>query len=198
MRPASSIADAQAGPNHMPSDESSAMPRREASVAAPWQPSAANRPAASGSCRRPLLPAGAPPRAGGVGGAAIGVAGGRSGVGSDRRRGRNWVAVRPPARSQRPDHRPLSCGDGGAPRGIRTPTARSVAWCSTSSWSAPDGSGLLRLDASTIWSDPSRVPSDRLDDQPDDQGARPEPSATLIAATIREPGPPLPLVAAVD
>jgi hypothetical protein len=27
---------------------------------------------------------------------------------------------------------PLSCSDGGAPRGIRTPTARSVAWCSPS------------------------------------------------------------------
>jgi hypothetical protein len=33
-------------------------------------------------------------------------------------------------------------------------TARSVAWCSASIWSAPDGSGLLRLDASSIWSDP--------------------------------------------
>jgi hypothetical protein len=29
-------------------------------------------------------------------------------------------------------------------------TARSVAWCLASIWSAPDGSGLLRLGASSI------------------------------------------------
>jgi hypothetical protein len=39
---------------------------------------------------------------------------------------------------------------GGAPRGIRTPTARSVAWCSASIWSAPDRSGLLTLDAPSV------------------------------------------------
>jgi hypothetical protein len=33
-------------------------------------------------------------------------------------------------------------------------TARSVAWCSASIWSAPDGSGLLTLEGSSIWSDP--------------------------------------------
>jgi hypothetical protein len=44
-----------------------------------------------------------------------------------------------------------------APRGIRTPTARSVAWCSASIWSAPDRSGLLRLGASSIWSDPEGI-----------------------------------------
>jgi hypothetical protein len=44
----------------------------------------------------------------------------------------------------------------GAPRGIRTPTARSVAWCSASIWSAPDRSGLLRLDGSSIQTDPDR------------------------------------------
>jgi hypothetical protein len=43
-----------------------------------------------------------------------------------------------------------------APRGIRTPTASSVAWCSASIWSAPAGSGLLTLQASSIWSDPDR------------------------------------------
>ena len=35
-------------------------------------------------------------------------------------------------------------------------TARSVAWCSMSDWSAPVGSGLLRLDASSIQTDPDR------------------------------------------
>jgi hypothetical protein len=32
-------------------------------------------------------------------------------------------------------------------------TARSVAWCSASIWSAPDGAGLLTLDASSIQTD---------------------------------------------
>ena len=32
-------------------------------------------------------------------------------------------------------------------------TARSVAWCSASIWSAPVGSGLLRSEASSMWSD---------------------------------------------
>jgi hypothetical protein len=38
--------------------------------------------------------------------------------------------------------------------GFEPPTARSVAWCSASIWSAPAGSGLLTLDGSSIWSDP--------------------------------------------
>jgi hypothetical protein len=37
---------------------------------------------------------------------------------------------------------------------VRTPTAGSVAWCSTSDWSPPVGSGLLTSDASSIASDP--------------------------------------------
>jgi len=39
--------------------------------------------------------------------------------------------------------------------GFEPPTARPVAWCSTSIWSAPDGSGLLTLDGSSIWTDPA-------------------------------------------
>ena len=39
-------------------------------------------------------------------------------------------------------------------KGSNPQAARSVAWCSASIWSAPDGSGLLTLDASSIWSDP--------------------------------------------
>jgi hypothetical protein len=35
-------------------------------------------------------------------------------------------------------------------------TARSVAWCSTSIWSAPDGSGLLTSDGSSVQTDPDR------------------------------------------
>jgi hypothetical protein len=34
------------------------------------------------------------------------------------------------------------------------PTAKSVAWCSASIWSAPDRSGLLTLDGSSIQTDP--------------------------------------------
>jgi hypothetical protein len=42
---------------------------------------------------------------------------------------------------------PLGCPAGNG-------TARSVDWCSTSDWSAPVGSGLLTLDASSIQTDP--------------------------------------------
>ena len=42
---------------------------------------------------------------------------------------------------------------GGSYR-ARSLIIRSVAWCSTSIWSAPDGSGLLRLDRSSIQTDP--------------------------------------------
>jgi hypothetical protein len=52
---------------------------------------------------------------------AIVVACGRSRVGSGRQRGRSLVAVRRPQSDQQPHNRPLSCGSGGAPRGIRTP-----------------------------------------------------------------------------
>jgi hypothetical protein len=38
--------------------------------------------------------------------------------------------------------------------GFESPTARSVAWCSASIWSAPDGTGLLTLDGSSIQTDP--------------------------------------------
>jgi hypothetical protein len=39
-------------------------------------------------------------------------------------------------------------------QGPGRPTARSVAWCSTSIWSAPDGSGLLTMGATSIQTDP--------------------------------------------
>ena len=38
--------------------------------------------------------------------------------------------------------------------GFEPPTARSVAWCSVSIWSAPDGSGLLTLGASSVQTAP--------------------------------------------
>src|SRR6266508_3178696 len=41
-------------------------------------------------------------------------------------------------------------------RTTNTPTARSVAWCSASDWSAPDGSALLTLGAPSIQTDPDR------------------------------------------
>jgi hypothetical protein len=50
--------------------------------------------------------------------------------------------------------RPLTWGFGARREGFEPPTARSVAWCSTSIWSAPDRSGLLRLDASSVQTDP--------------------------------------------
>jgi hypothetical protein len=34
--------------------------------------------------------------------------------------------------------------------GFEPPTARSVAWCSASVWSAPDGAGLLTLDGPSV------------------------------------------------
>jgi hypothetical protein len=52
--------------------------------------------------------------------------------------------------------RPLTWGFGARREGFEPPTARSVAWCSASIWSAPDGSDLLMLEASSIWSDPDR------------------------------------------
>src|SRR5512133_2928481 len=42
---------------------------------------------------------------------------------------------------------------GGAQREIEPPTARSVAWCSASIWSDPDGSGLLTSDGSSVQTD---------------------------------------------
>jgi hypothetical protein len=38
--------------------------------------------------------------------------------------------------------------------GSSTPTARSVAWCSASIWSGPDGNGLLTMEASSVQKDP--------------------------------------------
>jgi hypothetical protein len=49
------------------------------------------------------------------------VAGGRTRVGSARQRGRSLVAVRSPTQVSDPVIGRLSCGDRGAPRGIRTP-----------------------------------------------------------------------------
>jgi hypothetical protein len=56
----------------------------------------------------------------------------------------------------------VACNPAGqsAPRGIRTPTARCVAWCSASTSSAPDGHDLLRLGASSVQTD--RVGSRRI------------------------------------
>jgi hypothetical protein len=54
---------------------------------------------------------------------------------------------------------PLACpaGNGTARCGIgqhrHGQTARSVAWCSASIWSAPDGFALLTLGGPSIWSD---------------------------------------------
>src|SRR5215218_9332570 len=50
--------------------------------------------------------------------------------------------------------RPLTWGFGARREGFEPPTARSVAWCSASVWSAPDGSGLLTLDASSVQTAP--------------------------------------------
>src|SRR5829696_8266647 len=65
---------------------------------------------------------------------------------------------------RRPDHPDHTApdrllGPGGRLPGafggvIRTPIASSVAWCSVSIWSAPDGSGLLTSDGSSIQTDP--------------------------------------------
>jgi hypothetical protein len=56
--------------------------------------------------------------------------------------------------SNRP--RPLTWGFGARREGFEPSTARSVAWCFASIWSGPDGSGLLRLDASSVQTAPDR------------------------------------------
>ena len=54
------------------------------------------------------------------------------------------------------DHslKPLNYRGQSLPATRWAPTARSVDWCSTSDWSAPDGSGLLRLGASSVQTAP--------------------------------------------
>jgi hypothetical protein len=80
-----------------------------------------------------------------------------------------FVAAQRPDNGQQAGDRALSCSDGGAPRGIRTPNRqiRSLVLCvdlvgSRRIWPAHVG-GLVDPDGSR------RIPSDRLDDQPDDQ-----------------------------
>src|SRR4029453_1718693 len=50
--------------------------------------------------------------------------------------------------------RPLTWADGARREGFEPPTARSVAWCSASIWSAPDGSGLLTLGGPSVQTAP--------------------------------------------
>jgi hypothetical protein len=61
------------------------------------------------------------------------------------------------------------------PRGpARAVTFRLRDGCSASTWTAPDGSSLLTLDASSVQTDPDgsrRIQKDRLDDQTDDQAS---------------------------
>jgi hypothetical protein len=85
-------------------------------------------------------------------------------------------AAAPGALDSRQQNRgiPQPCPTGTArkvrPRPPCRLTARSVAWCSTSIWSAPDGSALLTFGCLVDRVGSRRVPSDRLDDQADDQG----------------------------
>jgi hypothetical protein len=51
---------------------------------------------------------------------------------------------------------PHGRGHASGPLATASTTARSVAWCSASIWSAPDGTGLLTLEASSIQTDPDR------------------------------------------
>jgi hypothetical protein len=62
-----------------------------------------------------------------------------------QRQGGRRPGQRPPCPGGRVRHR----SDLTRPR-----TTRSVAWCSASVWSAPDGNGLLTLEASSIQTDP--------------------------------------------
>ena len=48
---------------------------------------------------------------------------------------------------------PVTCGYARR-EGFEPPTARSVAWCSASDWSTPDGSGLLTLGAPSVQTAP--------------------------------------------
>jgi hypothetical protein len=60
---------------------------------------------------------------------------------------------RPPPRDVRPGAGPQGAAAASTRHGL---TASSVAWCSASIWSAPDGPGLLTLDASSIQTAPDR------------------------------------------
>ena len=87
---------------------------------------------------------------------------------------------------------PLSWGFGGAPRGIRTPNRqiRSLVLCvdlvgSRRIWPAQVGC-LVDLVGS------SRVPSDRVDDQTDDQAVRRGALGHQTSATTVGPAPDIP------
>jgi hypothetical protein len=75
-----------------------------------------------------------------------------------------------------------------APRAHRL----SVAWCSASIWSAPDQSSLLRFGCLVGPDGSRRSPSDRLDDQTDDQARQAAPfhvgSTQDVEAGARSPG----------
>jgi hypothetical protein len=71
----------------------------------------------------------------------------------DPRQAAGRQAPSPPSLSRRTTRDPRSQGFPLNRRSLEGPTARSVGWCSTSVWSAPDGSGLLRLDAPSVQTD---------------------------------------------
>jgi hypothetical protein len=63
------------------------------------------------------------------------------------------LRIDPPSASTPSGGPPHPTAPGARREGFEPPTARSVAWWSTSDWSAPVGSDLLRLDASSIQTD---------------------------------------------
>jgi hypothetical protein len=65
------------------------------------------------------------------------------------------AVARTRARAELPqDSTSIPVRDDARREGLEAPTARSVAWCSASIWSVPDGSDLLRWDGSSVASGP--------------------------------------------
>ena len=91
----------------------------------------------------------------------------------------------PPPAARRHTPRPDRHTAPDLVEGIRTPNRQIRSLCSASIWSAPDGSGLLTLSASSVQTDPVGSRSDRLDDHRDGQGASDTASDASQAA---EPG----------
>jgi hypothetical protein len=132
----------------------------------------AGRGAKSGTHRRQPLPAAPSPR------------GWRRWCGRWGRRGSQRCRECPPTGSQfgsqsgdlpafsSPATGPLSCGFGGAPRGIRTPNRqiRSLVLCVGLVGSRRICPAHVGYVVGRVGS--RRVPSDRLDDQPDDQASQ--------------------------
>jgi hypothetical protein len=88
--------------------------------------------------------------------------------------------------------RGLSCWFVEPEVGFEPTTFRLRARCSASTWTDPDGSSLLTLDASSVQTAPDGSGKNRLDDHWDDQDASDAASDADASRQMRRPSP-LPL-----